>query len=82
MGPVEANSLALAPPPANIAAAAASGTSLPAPKTPPANAVEPNGTPAPLFDYTHLGEKGSEYFGRMVIGELTRAVPALAPYAR
>ena len=82
MGPVEANTLAQAPPPPEIAASASSGTSRPAPKAPPANVVEPNGNPAPVFDYTHLGEKGWEFFGRMVIGELTRAVPDLAPYAR
>jgi hypothetical protein len=69
-------------PPAEIAASAASGTSMPAPKAPPANVVEPNGTPAPVFDYTHLGEKGSQFFGRMVIRELTQAVPALAAYAK
>jgi lysophospholipase L1-like esterase len=36
--------------------------------------------PDPQFDYTHLGPKGSAYFGRMVTRELTEAVPALKPY--
>jgi lysophospholipase L1-like esterase len=84
MGPVEANTLAMAPPPAVIAESAASGTSAPAPKTPApaANATERPGEAAPLFDYTHLGDKGSAYFGRMVAGELTAAVPALLPYIK
>lgn len=86
MGPVEANSLAMGPPPENIAASAASGNSLPVPKaqTPPApqaNAVvEPAGAPVSAFDYTHLGAKGAAYFGRMVADELIRAVPTLAPH--
>lgn len=82
MGPVEANTLAQAPPPANIVETAASGNSLPAPKAPPANVTEPNGTPPAVFDYTHLGEKGSALFGRMVAGELVRAVPDLRAYVK
>ncbi len=82
MGPVEANTLAQAPPPPNIAETAASGNSLPAPKAPPANVTEPNGTPPAVFDYTHLGEKGSALFGRMVAGELVRAVPDLRAYVK
>jgi lysophospholipase L1-like esterase len=38
------------------------------------------GEAAPLFDYTHLGAKGSAYFGRMVADELVTAVPGLRPY--
>ena len=84
MGPVEANTLAMAPPPADVAAHAASGTSMAAPKTPtpPPNAVERPGEAAPLFDYTPLGEKGTAYFGRKVANELTAAVPALQPYMK
>ena len=88
MGPVEANSLAMAPPPENIAATAASGDSLPAPKAPAkppeeANpAVERQGAAAPAFDYTHLGPKGAAFFGRMVADELTHAVPELGPHFR
>ena len=83
MGPVEANTLAMAPPPPAIADTAASGNSVSAPKTPVVsnNAVERKGRrTAPLFDYTHLGAKGAAYFGRMVADELTQAVPSLKPY--
>jgi lysophospholipase L1-like esterase len=85
MGPVEANTLAMAPPPPEIAETAASGNSMSAPKAPAPvpgapNTVEPKGEAAPLFDYTHLGEKGAAYFGRMVVNELVTAVPSLRPY--
>jgi len=72
MGPVEANTLAMAPPPAAIAEAPASRDSPAIPKA-PANS-------APAFDYTHLGVKGSAFFARMVAGELVKAVPELQPY--
>ncbi len=52
MGPVEANTLAMTAPPESVAATAASGNSAPAPKTP----ADPD---SPVFDYTHLGAKGS-----------------------
>jgi lysophospholipase L1-like esterase len=58
MGPAEANTLAMAPPP----------------KT--------TDSIAPLFDYTHLGAKGSAYFARMVVGELVKALPDLQPYVK
>jgi lysophospholipase L1-like esterase len=70
MGPVEANTLAMVPPPAAVAESAASGNSMAAPK---------EGASA-QFDYTHLGEKGSAFFGKMVARELTTTVPALAGY--
>ena len=38
--------------------------------------------PEPSFDYTHLGEKGSVFFGRMVADELSKAVPELRPYIK
>jgi len=85
MGPVEANTLAMAPPPPVVAESAAGGNSVAAPKTPAApsdNVVEKQGAAAPVFDYTHLGEKGSAYFGRMVAGELVAAVPELKSYIR
>ena len=93
MGPVEANTLAMAPPPPIVAEGAASGNSVPAPKTPsrstnstvgvPANnVVERKGEAAPVFDYTHLGAKGSAFFGRMVADELAKAVPDLRPYIK
>jgi lysophospholipase L1-like esterase len=81
MGPVGANTLAMAPPPPEIAAAAASGNSLNAPNPDP-NATERKGEAAPLFDYTHLGAKGSAYFAHMVARELTAAVPTLQPYLK
>ena len=90
MGAVEANTLAMAPAPPDVQATAASGNSLPVPKASPPvsapagtqanNLAEPKGDPAALFDYTHLGEKGSALFGRMVAGELMGAVPSLRPY--
>jgi lysophospholipase L1-like esterase len=91
MGPVEANTLAMAPPPPSVAAGAAAGNSPPLPKAPEASpiassqanrVVEPKGDPAPVFDYTHLGEKGSALFGRMVADELIVAAPQLHPYIK
>jgi len=74
----------MAPPPEAIAGTAASGNSVSAPKTPvaPNNVVERKGEAAPLFDYTHLGAKGAAFFGGMVAGELTQAIPDLKPYFR
>ena len=99
MGPVEANTLAMAPPPPIVAESAASGNSVPAPKTVAStnsasastnsvasvsgnNVVERHGEAAPVFDYTHLGAKGSAFFARMVADELTKAVPELQPYIK
>ena len=52
-----------------------------APKPAPGEAppADPN---APKFDYTHLGAKGSEYFGRMVADLLVKARPELKPYVK
>jgi lysophospholipase L1-like esterase len=83
MGAVEANTLAMAPAPASFLASAAAGNSLPAPKPPQKRKATGAGspsTPVPVFDYTHLGEKGSAFFGRMVARELIAAAPGLAPY--
>jgi lysophospholipase L1-like esterase len=41
--------------------------------------TDPN---APKFDYTHLGAKGSEYFGKMVADLLVKARPELKPYVK
>jgi lysophospholipase L1-like esterase len=73
MGPAEANSLAMAPVPPEIAADPENSPN--APKTP----AEPG---AAVFDYTHLGPKGAEYFGLMVAHELAAAIPALRPYLK
>jgi len=54
-----------------VADSAASGTSVNAPKP---DVADPN---VPVFDYTHLGPKGSAFFARMVADELSAAVPAL-----
>jgi lysophospholipase L1-like esterase len=94
MGPAEADTLAQSPPPAG--GGSASGTSIPAPTplptpvpaSPTAQASSPSAeaerkSPAPpRFDYTHLGEKGAAYFGRMIATELTQAVPELQPYIK
>ncbi len=69
MGPTDANTLAMGPPPAVALESALKGNSAGVPK---ATGDE--------FDYTHLGAKGADYFGRMVANELIRAVPELAPY--
>jgi len=99
MGPVEANTLAMAPPPPIVAESAASGNSIAAPKTAALTSatnstagttgtsnvnavVERKGEAAPVFDYTHLGAKGSAFFGRMVADELAKAVPDLRPYIK
>lgn len=76
MGPAEANTLAMGPPPAEVVAGAAKGNSPPVPKAPA------DGVGVEMFDYTHLGEKGSALFGRMVADELVRAVPELRPYIK
>ena len=73
MGPVEASTLAMGPPPPDVAQSAGSGDSVAIPKAAP-------GETAPLFDYTHLGAKGSAFFARIVAGELVHAVPDLRPY--
>ncbi len=38
--------------------------------------------PDRLFDHTHLGRRGWEFFGRMVADELVRAVPELRSYIK
>jgi len=86
MGPAEADTLAQAPPPAG--GGSASGTSIsaptptPTPAVPPNSVVESTGPAPPRFDYTHLGEKGAAFFGRMIATELTQAVPELQPYIK
>ena len=86
MGAVEANTLAMAPPTSAAMETAVFGNSIvlakkPA-KAPSKNAPESQGETAPVFDYTHLGAKGSAFFARMVAGELTKAVPDLQPYIK
>jgi lysophospholipase L1-like esterase len=69
MGPTEANALAMGPPPQVAIDSALLGNSAAVPK---ANGAE--------FDYTHLGARGSAYFGRIVANELVQAVPELKAY--
>jgi lysophospholipase L1-like esterase len=66
MGQQEADTLAMAPPPAAI------------PATPGAAAAEPQGTPKSAFDRTHVGPKGAELFSGMVARELARLLPPVA----
>jgi len=71
MGPVEANKLAMTAPPQAVIDAALQGDSVTVPTNPPTT-----------FDYTHLGERGSVFFGRMVAGEVSKAIPELRPYIK
>ena len=68
IGPTVANTLAQAPPPPAVVAAASTGTTIEAPK--------PAGVDPP-FDYTHLGDKGAEFFAAIVAEEIHSAVPTL-----
>jgi lysophospholipase L1-like esterase len=93
MGPVEAISLAETMPPQEVIDAAKIGTTIGAPKAAPAIppapgtapaapqstevVVTPQGHPTVVFDYTHLGPKGADYFSEMVTEELATAVPDL-----
>jgi lysophospholipase L1-like esterase len=92
MGPVEGISLAETAPPQVVIDAAKTGTTIGAPKpaapatpvapvTPPAQSTEvvvtPQGHPTVVFDYTHLGPKGADFFSAIVTTELAKAVPDL-----
>jgi lysophospholipase L1-like esterase len=68
MGQAEADTLAVAPPPA--------AARLP---TDP-NKIEPAGPATSAFDRTHVGAKGAALFAGIVARELAAAVPAIAPY--
>jgi lysophospholipase L1-like esterase len=69
MGQAEADTLAMAPPPAAIAA-----TSM------DPNKVERAGAAKSAFDRTHLGKKGADFFARMVETEMVHALPATSAY--
>jgi len=71
MGPVEANKLAMAAPPQAVMDAALQGISISVPAPPPTT-----------FDYTHLGERGSVFFGRMVADEVIKTIPELRTYIK
>jgi lysophospholipase L1-like esterase len=88
MGPALAARFAQAPPSPEVAAAALTGTTIPAstgaaPAAPGAPAVQDNAAVEPLgrarlaFDYTHLGRAGADFFAAMVAQELARQAPAM-----
>ena len=84
MGPVAAIELAETAPPQSVIDAARTGTTIGAPKTeaqpaPMATEVleKPQGHPTVVFDYTHLGPKGADFFSKEVAEELAKAVPDL-----
>jgi len=92
MGAAEATRFAQMPPPAEVLAAARTGTTIsaqpaapgatPAPAAKAQNnaAAEPMGQAKLSFDYTHLGRDGADYFSKIVTDELAVAVPALRRY--
>ncbi len=67
MGKDEADTLAMAPPPAKNGAA----------ENPPTTSTERNGEAALKFDGTHLGAKGAAVFAHIVEAEITNAVPSV-----
>jgi len=71
MGPVEANKFAMVAPPQDVIEAALRGSTITVPADPPTT-----------FDYTHLGDAGSAFFGRMVADEVSKTVPELRPYIK
>lgn len=88
MGPALAARFAQAPPSPEVAAAAMTGTTIPAstgvaPATAGAPAAQDNASVEPLgqarlaFDYTHLGRVGADFFAAMVAQELARQAPAM-----
>ncbi len=85
MGQAEADTLAMAPPPPEVIAGEATGNSVALPKSHASGAPNllPDGSDPnfnPVFDYTHLGHKGSAYFGHLVLIELQAVIPDLKPY--
>lgn len=92
MGPVEAMKLGETAPPPQVAAAAKSGTTvgamfyepaIPGAVVPPRPAATPPAPPSamgsfkPVFDYTHLGPAGADYFSAVIAKALAEAEPEL-----
>jgi len=92
MGPVAAMRFGETAPPPEVAAAAKSGTTVAAmfyepaipgaviPPRPPAAPPEPHSAMAsfkPVFDYTHLGPEGADYFSAVIAKALAQAAPEL-----
>lgn len=69
MGQVEADTLAMAPPPAAVSNAALDP-----------NMVERAGAAKSAFDRTHLGHKGAGFFAHMVEAEMVHALPDTRAY--
>jgi lysophospholipase L1-like esterase len=84
MGPTEANKLAQRAPSAEVAAAAATGTTIAAQTgVAPESAktlVGSMGRAGSIFDYTHVGRDGADYFAKIVTDELAIQVPLLRQY--
>lgn len=76
MGQVEADTLAMAPPPENMIARAVPVASAAIEM----NKLEPAGAAKTDFDRTHLGVKGAEFFSRMVEQELKQAFSSIIPF--
>jgi lysophospholipase L1-like esterase len=68
MGQAEADTLAVAPPPAVVAASL------------DPNKLEPQGPAKSAFDRTHVGAKGADFFAAMVEREMVRALPETRAY--
>jgi lysophospholipase L1-like esterase len=83
LGPAESARLAEIPPPAEVLEAAKTGnvvssSALPKPvPTPVAQGLGPQSSFGQVFDYTHIGRVGADYFSAMVADGLARAVPEL-----
>lgn len=84
LGPVEATRLAEIAPPPEVVAAAKSGNAVPQSSLPKATPTAPAPLPGPqgvfnqVYDNTHLGRIGADYFSAIVADGLVRAVPDLA----
>ena len=79
MGPYEANRMAGEPIPQNILDTEASGTSVPAIFTDASQATTPQHQG---FDYTHLGAKGSAYFGKLAVDAWAAQDASIRPYVK
>ena len=84
MGSTEANSFAQRRPTAEVATAAAQGTTIAAAtevndQPPPVAAVPGMAQPKLSFDYTHLGRGGADFFAAMMTAELARQIPEMRP---